>query len=208
MNAINCLRTVGVFFFGCTVLVAIAQMKPPPASAPADGDSSGIISIEMSKCDQTRVKRDQSILKLLLTSERARETMATKGRLTVDDEAFDIFLPPKGDGYTVKNTGKDESHTYNISTLIAIDADHDGSLARDEDWFASLPLRVADRMFEVLSIAPDGSRIALRPSKASLAGAVVGRKCPPFSLKTDGGETVTLESFAGKAFLLDIWSVT
>jgi hypothetical protein len=37
---------------------------------------------------------------------------------------------------------------------------------------------------------------------------IVGRTCPPFSFKTADGKEVNHEGLAGKAFLLDIWSIT
>jgi hypothetical protein len=63
-------------------------------------------------------------------------------------------------------------------------------------------------MFEVSHLAADGSRIVLKPSKAPLRGVIVGRVCPPFSFKTADGKKVSRDSLAGKAFLLDIWSLT
>jgi hypothetical protein len=63
-------------------------------------------------------------------------------------------------------------------------------------------------MFDVAEIAADGSRLVLKPSKSPLRGVIVGRRCPPFSFKTADGQAVSFESFAGKAFILDIWSIT
>jgi hypothetical protein len=63
-------------------------------------------------------------------------------------------------------------------------------------------------MFDVVDLAADGSKILLRASRAPLGGVVMGRKCPPFSFTTANGKAVTPDTFAGKAFLLDIWSVT
>jgi len=47
----------------------------------------------------------------------------------------------------------------------------------------------------------------LQPSQAPLRGTVVGRICPPFRFTGPDGKVFTRESFEGKAFLLDIWSV-
>jgi hypothetical protein len=63
-------------------------------------------------------------------------------------------------------------------------------------------------MFEVQEIAQDGTRLVLKPLTAPLRGVMKGRRCPPFAFTTPQGEPVTLERLRGKAFLLDIWSVT
>ena len=96
----------------------------------------------------------------------------------------------------------------NTSTLISVDQNGDGRLTENDGWFANLPLRLGDKMFDVAEIAGDGSRIVLKPSNSSLRGVVVGRTCPPFSFKTADGEEINRESLAGKPFLLDIWSIT
>ncbi|HUN82208.1 MAG TPA: hypothetical protein VMV81_11945 [Phycisphaerae bacterium] len=176
----------------------------PPATQPGED----VISVEMRPCKQSRFAREISVLKLVLTGNRSTEPLVVRGTLEVGGESYDLYLPKKNDGYSTKNTGSDDSHFINTSTLISIDANHDGELTDDEGWFSNLPVRIADQMFDVVSIAEDGSRVELRRSKAPLAGAVVGRKCPPFSLQTADGRTLTLDSFAGKAFLLDVWSVT
>ncbi len=138
-----------------------------------------------------------------------KDKLVWKGTLEVDGESFAIYLPKlkKKKTYTTTNTGKD-NHYGNTSTLLSIDGNHDDILTSDESWNANLPVRIGDRMFDIVQIEPDGSRIDARPSAAPLRGMVVGRKCPPFELQIDAGEKVTLESYAGKAFLLDIWSVT
>jgi hypothetical protein len=130
-----------------------------------------------------------------------------KGSVTVDREAFDIYLP-KADSYRLKNTANDDGDLYNTSTLISIDSNHDGRLTEDEGWFANLPIRIGDKMFEATRIAANGSTVDLKPSGKPLSGIVVGRKVPPFAYKTRDGQTVTQDTYKGKAVLLDVWSVT
>jgi hypothetical protein len=57
-------------------------------------------------------------------------------------------------------------------------------------------------------MAADGSRIVLKPSTAPLRGVVLGRKCPAFAFETSGGRKISLDTYKGQAFLLDIWSTT
>lgn len=135
------------------------------------------------------------------------EELVRQGDFDSEGRTYTFYLP-KADDYPVKNTGRNSSHHDNTSTLISIDADGDGKLTDDEGWYANLPLRLGDAMFKVTAIASNGSRIELRRSKASLRGVVVGGKCPPFALKTQDGRKIALDDYRGKAFLIDIWSVT
>jgi len=136
------------------------------------------------------------------------EKLVKKGSIRVSGKSFDLYLPESTEPYAVENKGESDSHHENSSTLLSIDGNGDGKLTGDEGWFASLPIRIADSMWEVVAIAADGSRIELKPSRKPLAGVVVGRKCPPFSFRTEEGKPVTLDSYRGKALLIDIWSVT
>jgi hypothetical protein len=124
----------------------------------------------------------------------------------VEGEKYDLYLPA-AKSYSTRNQAKDGSGD-DTSTRISIDFDHDGQLTEEESWYTSRPVRVGDRMFEVQEIAPDGTRLVLKPSTAPLRGLIKGRRCPPFVFTTQKGEPVTLERLRGKAFLLDIWSVT
>jgi len=130
-----------------------------------------------------------------------------KGSIIVDRESFDIYLPRAG-SYSLKNTANDDGDLYNTSTLISIDSNHDGRLTDDEGWFANLPIRIGDKMFEATQIAPNGKTVELKPSAKPLSGIVVGRNVPPFAYKTRDGQTVTQDTYKGKAVLLDVWSVT
>ena len=63
-------------------------------------------------------------------------------------------------------------------------------------------------MFEIQEIAESGSRLVLKPSTAPLRGLIKARQCPPFKFATSDGKEISLGTLKGKAFLLDIWSVT
>jgi hypothetical protein len=143
----------------------------------------------------------------LLFSGPPKDRLVKRGTISVDGQEYTLYLP-KADSYSTTNSGTDDSDSENTSTLISIDQNGDGKLTDDESWFANLPVRLGDTMFDLAKIAGDGSQIILRPSKSPLRGVVIGRTCPPFSFVTADGEEVSLEKMAGKAFILDIWSYT
>jgi hypothetical protein len=154
-----------------------------------------VLTVQMEACQMTRPG-------LLFT-----DKLVKRGIATVDGKDYTFYLP-KAKAYSVKNTRKKDDIFSNTSTKLSIDQNGSGKLTQIDSWFANLPVRLGDRMFDVVDIAADGSRIALKPSTAPLAGVVVGRSCPPFSFKTVEGKTVSRESLAGKPYLLDIWSIT
>jgi hypothetical protein len=133
--------------------------------------------------------------------------LVKRGTVQVDRQKYTLYLA-KAKSYSTKNTGPSDCDNDNTSTLISVDQNGDGGLTENDGWFANLPLRLGDKMFDVAEIAGDGSRIVLKPSKSSLRGVIVGRTCPPFSFKTADGKEINRESLAGKPFLLDIWSIT
>lgn len=130
-----------------------------------------------------------------------------RGEITVAGETFALFLPQLKT-YSIKNTGSNDDAFENKSTAITVAPKGDEKLNDGQNWFANLPLRVGDRMFDVIDIATDGSRIVLKPSTAPLRGAVLGRKCPPFAFETSEGKKISLDTCKVQAFLLDIWSTT
>jgi hypothetical protein len=136
-----------------------------------------------------------------------RDELVKRGTVEVDRQKYTLYLA-KAKSYTTKNTGPSDCDIDNTSTLISVDQNGTGKLTEHDGWFANLPIRLGDRMFDVVEIAKDGSRIVLKPSKSSLRGVIVGRTCPAFSFKTADGKEITRDSLAGKAFLLDIWSIT
>jgi hypothetical protein len=125
----------------------------------------------------------------------------------VDCRNYTLYLP-KAESWSMKNTGPSDCDNDNTSTLLSVDQNGDGRMTENDGWFANLPLRLGDKMFDLAELAADGSRIVLKPSKSPLRGLVVGRTCPPFSFRTSDGKVINRDRLAGKAFLLDIWSVT
>lgn len=130
-----------------------------------------------------------------------------RGEHTVDGQTFALYLP-RAKTCTMKNTGANDGAFENTSTAITVAPKDDKKLSADQNWFANLPLRIGDRMFDIIDIAADGSSIILKPSNAPLRGVVLGRKCPPFAFETSEGKKVSLDGYKGQAFLLDIWSTT
>jgi hypothetical protein len=136
-----------------------------------------------------------------------KEDLIKRGVLEVDGHKFSLYLP-QVKAYSVKNTNSSDADSENTSTLISVDQNGDGRITDADGWFANLPLRLGDKMYDVTEIAADASRIVLKPSKSPLRGVIVGRTCPPFSFKTADGKAVSREGLASKPFILDIWSIT
>jgi hypothetical protein len=192
--------SVLLIFLLATCAAAQAGDNQPAAAPPAS------ITVQMEPCKASRPASITSLLAALAGGARSEE-LIKRGTLEVDGEKCTLYLP-KAKAYSTKNTKKDDGEFENTSTLLSVDQKGTGKLTRHDGWFANLPLRLGDKMFEIAEIATDGSRIVLRPSKAPLRGLIVGRKCPPFSFKTADGKEYNLDRLAGKPFLLDIWSIT
>ena len=176
--------------------------KPTPRVAVA-------VAVMMEDCKASRpgkITNAASAFRMLISGP-PRDELVKRGTVEVDRRKYTLYLP-RARSYSTKNTGPSDCDYDNTSTLIVVDQNGDGRLTENDGWFANLPLRLGDKMFDVAEIAADGSRIVLKPSKSSLRGVIVGRVCPPFSFKTADGKEVARESLAGKPFLLDIWSIT
>jgi hypothetical protein len=163
----------------------------------------------MEDCKASRPGKFTSNTSLLslIFSGPPKDKLVKRGTVPVDGKDYTLYLP-KAESYSTTNTGDGDSSFENTSTLISVDHNGDGKLTDDEGWFANLPLRFGEKMFDVAEIAEDGSRVVLKPSESPLRGIIVGRTCPPFSFKTADGDEVSLGTLAGKAFILDIWSFT
>jgi hypothetical protein len=46
------------------------------------------------------------------------------------------------------------------------------------------------------------------PDKSLRNRVVVGQRIPPFTYRSESGAVVTPRTFKGRAFLIDIWSIT
>jgi hypothetical protein len=187
---------------------ALGTRLPPSFAEELAGQRAAPLTIRMEDCKVTRPGRitsDTSTLKLLFGL--ANEELAKRGILELEGHQYTFYLP-KAKAYSTKNTKTDDSEFENTSTLITVDQKGDAKLTKEDGWFANLPLRLGDKMFDVAEIAADGSRIVLRPSQSPLRGVIVGHLCPTFSFKTPEGKEISRERLAGKPFLLDIWSIT
>ena len=179
--------------------VTPSNVSPEPqAEPPAD------MTIVMEDCKASRpgkITGGTSVLRMLFSGP-PQERLIKRGTVRVDGEDYTLYLP-KAESYSTKNTEPGDSDFENTSTRISVDHNGDSRLTHDEGWFANLPLRLGEKMFDVAEIAEDGSRVMLRPSKSPLRGVIVGRTCPSFSFKTANGDEVSFETLAGKAFILD-----
>ena len=167
------------------------------------------LTVVMEDCKASRPAKITSFgdaVRLAIGSQR-REDLVKRGTVHADGQKYTLYLP-KAESWSRKNTGPSDCDDDNTSTLISIDQNGDGKMTEYDGWFANLPLRLGDKMFDVAELAADGSRIVLKPSKSQLRGVIVGRTCPPFSFQTADGKVISRDGLAGKAFLLDIWSVT
>jgi hypothetical protein len=167
------------------------------------------IEVAMSDCDAERrgkITGGTGVVRLLFSGP-PKDKLVKRGAVEVDGTKYNLYLP-KAKAYSTVNAKKDDSDFENTSTLMSVDHNGDGLLSDEEGWFANLPLRLGDKMFDVSEIAEDGSRIVLKPSKSPLRGVIVGRSCPPFSFRTADGKEITRETLSGKAVVFDIWSIT
>ena len=200
----------------CSLLLLLLLPAVPGRALPGRGRAeepapkeAASLTVVMEDCKASRPAKITTVgdaFRMLFASQR-REELVKRGTVQVDRQKYTLYLP-KARSWSKKNTGPSDCYNDNTSTLISVDQNGDGRMTENDGWFANLPLRLGDRMFDVADIAADGSRIVLKPSKARLRGLVVGRPCPPFSFKTADGKEINRDSLAGKPFLLDIWSVT
>jgi hypothetical protein len=171
--------------------------------------TTGAITVTLEDCKATRpgkISKDTSLLRLIFQGP-PKENLAKKGALTVDGRTFQMYLP-RATSYSITKSGENEAERENASTRISIDFNGNGELEEAEGWYANQPIRVGDRMFDVTEISPTGDRLVLVPSSAPLRGVIEGFRCPPFLFKSEKGQAITRDDLAGRAFLLDIWSVT
>jgi len=168
------------------------------------------IELVLEECELERrqVKMgDVSVLSLLLSSGLKNDKLDLKGQLTVGSESFDFYLP-NSDEYSLKNTGTGKTRFENTATYMSIDHNRDGQLVDSEAIAMNGPIRFADSMFRVSHIDRESKKITFQQVDAPIEGAIVGRKCPPFSYTTTEGDTITDKSILGKVTVLDIWAVT
>jgi hypothetical protein len=199
------------FLFFLLLLAAVpggALLGEGRADKPTPKEDASI-TVVMEDCKANRpgkITNAASAFRLLIAGP-PKDELVKRGTVELGCQKYTLYLP-RAKSYSTKNTGPSDCDNDNTSTLISVDQNGDGRLTENDGWFANLPLRLGDKMFDVAELAADGSRIVLKPSKSPLRGVIIGRACPPFSFKTADGTEVSREKLAGKPFLLDIWSIT
>ncbi len=204
---VKSLLSVGV----CTLALSACGLGPqakvmlPSSPKPAPGANEILVELE-----PTELKREgRELIRLDSNGKPSVEYPGLEklvhGDLKVGDEHASFYLPLYGPHPT---TTKNNHSFENTSTLISVDSDNNGQLARNEDWWASLPVRLGDKMFEVATIDPGSKWILLKSSSVPLSGAIVGKRCPGFQYITQDGTIAALADYKGKFVLLDVWSMT
>jgi hypothetical protein len=165
------------------------------------------VLVKLSPCDAER----QGQIKISVDKdgkpkfEMPKTEKLVRGTVAVGAEKVTIYLPAQGP-YSLKS---EKSHSFeNTSTALVVDADGNGEFTQAEQWFASMPIRIGDAMFDVKEIDPGAKWILLAKSAAPLGGLVVGKPCPNFTFTSMDGKKVSLADYKGKALLLDVWSMT
>jgi hypothetical protein len=178
--------------FPSLLLLAAPLARPLPAQeAP--------IVVALAPCELKRPVRGFYV--------KSSRDLVRKGSLTVGSETFDLYLPKEKGGWS--HTARPERKDTLValtSTWLAVDQDHDGKIAIDESYFAELPLRIGDTMFDVVGIAADGSTISLRRREGPLAGAVRGRKAAAFEWAATDGRKLSNASYENRVLVIDCWA--
>lgn len=165
------------------------------------------LRFELSTADRPAPFTGMSDLLATIARGPRREKLVRRAQFQDGSRTVALWLPA-AESYTTANVGADSTAFENKSTLLSIDDDGDGVLTERESWHANLPLRIGDAMWEIVELAPDGTRLVLERSKGPLSGIVIGRRVPEFELKTAEGQVFSHASLEGKPFVLDLWSIT
>lgn len=185
-----------------TTIAAVLVLAWPTGDAHADTEASPSAErmvIEMSPCKLAR-----PVPMFFVSSSR---NLVLRGTVTVGEETFSIYLPEDAQGYSTAPRPKRKGLlTAFTSTWLSVDQDHDGKISDWESYYAEHPLRIGDSMFDIESIAVDGTTITLIPSEARLTGGVIGRKAPDFEWTTTDGRTVRRDDFLGRTVVIDCWA--
>lgn len=146
-------------------------------------------------------------VKQLTKAMSATEALSLSGVLERDGQSVRFFLAEQ-ETYSLTNSNKDDTRYGNTSTFLSIDHDGDGEIADHESVATNRPVRLFDSMYMVTAIAKDELAITLQEVATSLAGAVLGRRCPEFWYETVDGQVVSNKSILGQVTILDVWAVT
>jgi hypothetical protein len=138
---------------------------------------------------------------------KSSRDLAHKGSLQVGGETFDLYLPKEKGGWSHLPRPERKGMLVTLtSTWLSVDQDHDGKIAIDESYFAELPLRIGDTMFDVVGIAADGSSVTLRRREGPLAGAVRDRKAAAFEWNATDGRKLSNASYENRVLVIDCWA--
>ena len=192
------------------VLFVVASRGTSRAAAFVAGSGDSIV-VPLAACDLQRrgqlvVDGASDVAKLLFAGPPV-DHVNRRGTIAVDGTEWHLYLP-EAKSFLLENHGRGDDDLANTSTRISVDANGDGALTDDESWHANLPIRIGDRMFDVVAIAADGASITLRASASPLRGLIVGRRVPPFEFTTTEGRQISTTTLEGKPFVLDLWSIT
>lgn len=175
----------------CLADAAAAAPQTPPAPEP--------IVVAMAPFEGKRPVRAFYV--------NASPKLVRKGTVAVDGTAFDLFLPLEKGAYSHRPRPERKAVLVTLtSTWLSVDQNHDGKIDVDESYFAELPLRIGDAMFDVVDIAADGSTISLRRREGPPTGAVLGRKAAAFEWTATDGRKLTNASYENRVLVIDCWA--
>ena len=133
-------------------LLLLPAALGPARLARAEGPAAVTVRMESCKVSgPVRVTSDTSLLRVLFVGP-PREELVKRGTVEVDGQKYTLYLP-KAKSYAIKNTKPSDSGMANTSTVVYVDQKGDGRLTDTDGWFANLPLRLGDTMFDIVEIA-------------------------------------------------------
>lgn len=212
-SLILCFLLVATLLSGCSKIAigdlramfgAEAQPPVPPQPQPKPAAGEIVVSLEPTEITRHRMPRVSFDKSGNTKIERMADEKMARGMTDIDGEKIVFYLPARGPYFL----SSDPDAFDNQSVEISIDGNNDGKLSRSESWWASNPLRLGNRMFDVKQVDAGGTWVLLAKSSSPLSGLVIGKPCPPFALTMADGKTTTLADYKGKTLLLDVWSFT
>jgi hypothetical protein len=181
-----------------SLALAPSLLLAPLSAAPLPVQDAGIV-VSMAPCELKRPVRGFYV--------KSSRELVRKGSLEVGGETFEIYLPKEKNGWSHRPRPELEEGLVSLtSTWLSVDQDHDGKLAVDESYFAELPLRIGDTMFDVVDIASDGATLTLRRRDGPLQGAVRGRKAAAFEWTATDGRKLNNASYENRVLVIDCWA--
>jgi len=181
-----------------SLALASSLLLAPLGAAPHSTQDASIV-INMAPCEVKRPVRGFYV--------KSSRELVRKGSVEVGDEKFEVYLPKEKNGWSHRPRPELEEGLVSLtSTWLSVDQDHDGKIAVDESYFAELPLRIGDTMFDVVDIASDGATLTLRRREGPLQGAVRGRKAAAFEWTAADGRKLNNASYENRVLVIDCWA--